>query len=274
MKKDKILKSSLSTLLKRFSKTDVISSLSNERNVASIKLIPMESLRDNSILKRARINENLLEKRKQSLIEHPNTYTLVVHKKNDYYEVLYPRLDLIAGLKLKLPSMPCYVVDYSEEEIPLYLASVLLQNKDSNIVEMSLLFNTIKSKLKYSQKEIAQAMNLSRSQVTNIMRLIDMPKEILNDVIEGKMSFGHVRAISTLNEEEMRDVVEQIYAKNLSVHDVELLVYSMKHQDHTFDKTKEIEKMYGCTVKGSPNKISISFKNKDDKDKFINELLK
>ena len=274
MKKDKILKSSLSTLLKRFSKTDVISSLSNERNVASIRMIPMESIKDNSILKRARINDELLEKRIQLLAEHPNNYPLIVRQKNDYYEVIYPRIAYIAAKKLKLQSISCYIVEYSEEDILLFLANSLLQNKDSNIVEMSLLFNTIRDKLKYSQKEIASAMNLSRSQVTNIMRLIDMPKDILDDVIEGKMSFGHVRAISTLNEDEMAHVVRQIYENNLSVHDVELLVYSMKHQDHSFDKTKEIEQKYGCVVKASPNKISISFKSKEEKDNFINKLLK
>ena len=274
MKKDKILKSSLSTLLKRFSKTDVISSFSNERNVGSIRLIPLENIKDNSVLKKARINSSLLEKRKQTIADRPNTYPLIVRQKDDYYEAVYPRINYVAARKLKLESIACFVNDFNEEDTLLYLANALLQNKDSNIVEMSLLFNAIKVKLHYSQKEIASAMNLSRSQVTNIMGLIDMPSDILDDVIEGKLSFGHVRAISTLSEEEMRNVVSNIYENNLSVHDVESLVYSLKHKDQTFDKTKEIEKRYSCVVKGSPNKISISFKTKEEKEKFINELLK
>ena len=159
MKKDKILKSSLSTLLKRFSKTDVISSLSNERNVASIKLIPLEHIKDNSVLKKARINSSLLEKRKQMILDRPSTYPLMVRQKDDHYETVYPRITYIAARKLKLESIACYEADFNEEETLLYLANALLQNKDSNIVEMSLLFNAIKVKLHYSQKEIALAMN-------------------------------------------------------------------------------------------------------------------
>ena len=274
MKKDKIIKSSLSTLLKRFSKTDIISSLSNERTSSTSFLLPLEKIKDNSILKPARINEKLLEKRTQMMKESTNSFPLYVISKNDEYEVVFPRVYYKAAKRLKLQTVPCYLLDLSEDGALLFLASTLLQDRDTSIIEMSLIFNKIKSKLHYSQKEIASAMGLSRSQVTNIMRLIDMPKPILDDVADGKLSFGHVRAISTLSELEMFNVVNDIYEQRLSVHDVELLVYSIKHHDHVFKKTKEVEKKYSCTVKGSPKKLSISFSSVEEKEKFINQLLK
>lgn len=274
MKKDKILKSNLSTLLKRFSSTDIVSTLSSDTQISSPSLIPTSCIKDNSILKRARIREKLLLRVAQDISEKGIKMPLYVMNKGDYYETVYPRVLYKAARKNKLESIPCILIDINEDDLLLFLAARLLQEKDTNIVEMSLIFNKIKKTLHYSQKEIASAMGLSRSQVTNIMRLIKMPDYILDAVIDGDLSFGHVRAISTLNEEEMKTVLDEIYAKHLSVHEVEKLVFQMKHHVSFNEDEKRIGKRYGCEVNSSSKKVVLSFKNEKEKEKFIDYLLK
>lgn len=274
MKKDKILKSNLSTLLKRFSSTDIVSTLSSDTQISSPSLIPTSCIKDNSILKRARIREKLLLRVAQEISEKGIKIPLYVMNKGDYYETVYPRVLYNAARKNKLESIPCILIDINEDDLLLFLAARLLQEKDTNIVEMSLIFNKIKKTLHYSQKEIASAMGLSRSQVTNIMRLIKMPDYILDAVIDGDLSFGHVRAISTLNEEEMKTVLDEIYTKHLSVHDVEKLVFQMKHHISFYEDEKRIGERYGCEVNSSSKKVVLSFKNEKEKEKFIDYILK
>ena len=270
MKKDKIIKSSLSTLLKRFSNVDVISNLS--RTPVTPGLIPLDSIKDNSILKKARINEDLLTKVSIFINEKGISEPLYVREIEGGYETLYPRVLYIAAKKNKIDAIPCILINLDEEEMYLFLAAKLLQDRDSSIIEMSLIFNLIKKKLKYSQKEIASAMNLSRSQVTNIMRLIKMPKEILDDVAYGKLSFGHVRAISTLNEEQMWDLVHRIYEDNLSVHDVEKIVYEIKHKTHFQKEEKILAKSYNCKVNSSAKRVTFVFDSEEEKENFINKI--
>ena len=271
---DKIIKSSLSTLLKRFSNTDVISTLSKEYNVTSPSMIPLDKISDNSILRKARLNEKQLSEVMSILKEKGFSSPLYIIKKDENFETLYPRIVYIAARKLKLESVPCVLLDMSEEDALMFLAAKLQERKDSSIIEMSLIFNKIQKKLKYEQKDIANAMHLSRSQVTNIIRLIKMPENILLDVAEGKLSFGHVRALSTLNEEQINQIVEKIYENHLSVREVEKMVYEIKHQT-TFQKEEDkLAKKYQCKVSSLPKKITFSFANEEEKNKFINKITK
>ena len=260
--------------MKRFSGTDLISNLSSEKPLPSPGQVPINNIKDNSVLRKARINDAFLNKVTSMVKEKGFASPIYVVKRDDYYEVIYPRFLYKAAKKAKIETIPCVLMDISDEDILLYLASRLLQDKNGNIVEMSLLFNKIKKQMKYSQKEIASAMGLSRSQVTNIMRLIDMPEQILDDVVDGKLSFGHVRAISTLEEPQMTSLVQRIYEEHLSVHDVEKIVYELKHHVDFKDNEKKLEKNYQCEVVSSPKRLSFIFNNEEEKEKFIDSLLK
>lgn len=273
MKKDKILKSSLSTLLKRFSNEDVISNLSKkDSSLSSPEMISLAQIKDNSILKNARISEPLLQKACNLIKEKGIAEPLYVIEKDGHYEALYPRVLYKAAKRNKIQSIPCVLINLSEEEIYLFLAAKMLQDRDSNIVEMSVIFNKIKKKLKYSQKEIAQAMNLSRPQVTNIIRLINMPTYVLNDVVDGKLSFGHVRALSTLKEHQVQEIITRIYEENLSVHDVEKIVYELKHKTNFKKEEKKLNKKYKCSVNSTAKRVTFVFESEEDKEKFIKKI--
>ncbi len=272
MKKDKILKSSLSTLLKRFSSTDVVSTFSKEYSVSSPSNVPLDRIQDNSVLKAARINEEKLSRICSLITEKGVPTPLYIKQVQDGYEVLYPRSLYKAARKCKFESLPCVLINIDENDELLFLASRLLQDRDANIIEMSLIFNRIKKKMNYSQKEIAQAMNLSRPQVTNIMRLFNLPQSILRDVVDGKLSFGHVRALSTLKEEEMLELVNEIYDKHLSVHQVEKIVYERKHQTSFSKDDDKLSKKYKCKVNSNAKRVTFIFDDEKEKEKFISKI--
>lgn len=270
---DKILKSSLSTLLKRFSSTDLISPLDRDfaTNAGRIKLSLID---DNHILKKARINEFKLEKMISEINEKGVTAPIMVTPKGDRYEVLYPRIVYIACLKNKLDTIPVSIVNLSEVDTIVFLASRIRDSKESNIVELSLLLNCLRKKYKYTQSEIASMMKQSRSQITNIMRLNKMPEWVLRDISNDKLSFGHARALSCLKEDKLNEVIPIIYDKNLSVRETEKMIYQMDHKVD-FDKNQnKLGERFHCDVKVSPKQVTLTFASEEDRKKFIRKYSK
>ncbi len=272
MKKDKILKSSLSTLLKRFSNTDIISDLSKEYSLNASNVIPLDRLKDNHILENVRVSESSISKSILILNERRRLSSLFVKKNENEFEVIYPRSLYIAAKRIGLENINAFILDINDEDMLFFLTNKLLEDKDANIIEMAVVFNYIKEDYHYTQKEIASAINLSRSQVTNIVRLIKMPKDILSDMADGKLSFGHVRAISTLNDKEKHDVVEAIYKDDLSVHEVEKIVFNLKHHINKNKYEDKVSAKYKCKVSSSTKQVTLSFENQKDKQEFLRKI--
>ena len=269
MKKDKILKSSLSTLLKRFSNTDIISDLSKEYSLNASNVVPLDRLKDNHILENVRVSESSISKSILILNERRRLSSLFVKKNENDFEVIYPRSLYKAAKRIGLESISAFILDIDDEDMLFFLANRLLEDKDANIIEMAVVFNRIKEDYNYTQKEIASAINLSRSQVTNIVRLIKMPKDILNDMADGKLSFGHVRAISTLNDKGKHDVVEAIYKDGLSVHEVEKIVFNLKHHINKNKYEDKVSAKFKCKVSSTTKQVTLSFDSEKDKQEFL-----
>ncbi|MFA6675736.1 MAG: ParB/RepB/Spo0J family partition protein [Bacilli bacterium] len=269
---DKILRSSLSTLLKRFSNTDIISSLEKEYSSSAPGSIRLSLIDDNHVLKKARINEQKLNLVINQLKEKGFTSPLLVVEKNNRYEVIYPRIYYVAARKLNIENIPCTLINIAEEDTLVFLAKRLEEDKNSNIVEMSLILNRLQKKYHFTQADIAGMMQQSRSQITNIMRLIKMPDFVLKDISNDKLSFGHARAISTLSEKDIEIIIPQIYEKKLSVREIERLVYGLKKNSYLLNEEKEIKAQYSCEVSITPKTISLSFKSEEEREKFIATL--
>lgn len=271
---DKILKSSLSTLLKRFSNTDIVTSLEKEYSTSNRGMIPLSLIDDNSTIKKARINENRLDITINTIKEKGINSPLLVVQKGDRYEAIYPRVLFIACKKLKLNNINCSVLNIPEKDSLLFLANRLKEDKNSNIVEMSLILNKLTSRFKFKQTEIAELMQQSRSQITNIIRLIKMPDYVLKDISNNKLTFGHARAISSLKNEQIEKILPQIYEEHLSVRQVENLVYSLLNNSCLLDEKDRIEKKYKCKTMVCPKHVTFTFKDESERQKFINLLLK
>ena len=272
MKKDKILKSSLSTLLKRFSNTDIISDLSKEYSLNASNVVPLDRLKDNHILENVRVSESSISKSILILNERRRLSSLFVKKNENDFEVIYPRSLYKAAKRIGLENINAFILDIDDEDMIFFLANRLLEDKDANIIEMAVVFNRIKEDYHYTQKEIASAINLSRSQVTNIVRLIKMPNDILNDMADGKLSFGHVRAISTLNDKGKHDVVEAIYKDGLSVHEVEKIVFNLKHHINKNKYEDKVSAKFKCKVSSTTKQVTLSFDNEKDKLEFLRKI--
>lgn len=144
------------------------------------------------------------------------------------------RYDLIAGERrlraskiVGLKTVPVVVMDITEENSLLELALIEnIQRTDLNPIEEAEAYQNLINTCGYTQEETAKRVGKKRSTVGNMLRLLNLPDFIKNDVIEGVLSEGHARALLRLSEDipAMREVRDLILKKSLSVRQTEKIV--------------------------------------------------
>ena len=199
---------SLKDLLNRYSQNDVIAEMEREYASISSKNIPLSSIDDNHVVKKVSFPKEMIHSLGESL------------KEKGFFSPL-----LVAVLKY----VPCIIRDVSDEEVLLTLLADTLDQREGNVVEMALIFEALQEKYKYSQKTLGDLAHLSRSQVTNILRLLHLPDEVLKEVMLGTLSYGHARAVASLSDKRILDMVKKIHKEHLSVRETEYLAKQIQN---------------------------------------------
>ena len=99
-----------------------------------------------------------------------------------------------------------------------------IQREDLNPIEEAMGYEALIKKFGLTQDQVAKQVGKSRSAVTNILRLLDLPDDVLELVKTGDLSAGHARALLPLDEETASMFATKIVEKNMSVREVEALV--------------------------------------------------
>jgi ParB family chromosome partitioning protein len=97
-----------------------------------------------------------------------------------------------------------------------------VQREDLNAMEEARAYDTLMSRMSYTQEQAAKAVGKSRSHLANTLRLLQLPAPVQEHVLHGRLSAGHARAILACDDQEA--VAEQVVARQLSVRDTEALV--------------------------------------------------
>jgi ParB family chromosome partitioning protein len=97
-----------------------------------------------------------------------------------------------------------------------------VQREDLNAMEEARAYETLMSRMGYTQEQASKAVGKSRSHLANTLRLLQLPVVVQDHVLYGRLSAGHARAILACDEQEA--VADQVVARQLSVRDTEALV--------------------------------------------------
>ena len=124
-----------------------------------------------------------------------------------------------------LDEIPAVIMTGDELKVAEVALIENVQRKDLNPIEEAMAYRALIERFGLKQEEVAQQAGKSRSAVANMLRLLDLPDEILDMVQEEQLSMGHARAILGLEDEEkMLPLAEMAVNKELSVREVEALV--------------------------------------------------
>lgn len=269
-KNSQIIRSNLSTLLKRFSKTDVIEKIDDGRQIANVVNLKTEYIRDNRYFINIDLDDKTLDNLEKDIMRRGIVSPLLVRQiGNQEYEIISGRKRLYCAKKLKIQNLSCVVQNFSDEEMLLYILFSSNNVKNKSVINMANVCNILCKEFNYTQSTLADILDMSRPHITNLIRILKLPRKIQRDVAKGKLSYGHAKILIGLDKDKINEIVSLIYEKSLSVRDVEYLVNEMKNHQGYDDLINNFQKRNNVRVKITGRQLILSFKNKRDLKRFI-----
>ena len=269
-----ILSASLSELIEKFSREDVIAVMEKEYQSAPAKLIPISLIDDTKYVSDVLFPEDTIELFAKGLKEKGFYNPLVVRKKGkERYEVVLGRKRFFGAQKAGILSLPCVIANVSDEEELLMLLADTRDNRDSNVVEMALVCQALSKRFGYSQKTLAELSHQSRSQITNTLRILRLPKSVRDDICLGKLSYGHARAVASLDGERLRAALRKIFDEKMSVRDTERYVKSLGQSDPFHNEEIIKEATRASEVIEKKKSLTLVFDTEEAKREFLNSLI-
>ena len=177
---------------------------------------------------RKNFDENALQVLADSIRVHGVIQPIVVREVgglSDNYEIIAGERRWRASRLAGLDEIPAVIMTGDELKVAEVALIENVQRKDLNPIEEAMAYRALIEKFGLTQEEVAQQAGKSRSAVANMLRLLELPDEILILVQDEKLSMGHARALLGLDDDDrMLPLAEMTIEKELSVREVESLV--------------------------------------------------
>ena len=158
------------------------------------------------------------------------------------YEIIAGERRWRAAKMAGLSEIPAVILDGDDLKAAQVAVIENVQREDLNPVEEAMAYDALIDRFGLSQDQVAKQVGKSRSAVTNVLRLLDLPDEVLELLKNGDLTAGHARAILGLkNEEQMLSLAKRVVEKDLSVRDVEKTVRLMNYEPAALDEDEENE---------------------------------
>ena len=199
------------------------------------------------------------------------------------YEIVAGERRWLAAQKAGLHQIPVTILDLSDVESLEVAIVENIQRDDLNPIEEAKGYKRLNEEFNYDHESISKLMSKSRSHISNTLRLLTLPKDVIAMLEEGTLTSGQARPLIGISNASA--IAEEIVSKNYSARKVEYLVRSKKgsnsidrKNDANILRTQErIEKILGLKVnilnkKNNSGKISIEYKDLDQFE-LISDLL-
>ena len=247
------------------------------------KIVQIKDIQKNPYQPRKEFSEEKIQELAQSIKENGLIQPIIVRKSPVLgYEILAGERRYRASIVAGLSEVPVIVKQLSDQDMVLHSIIENLQRENLNPIEEAKAYQSLIDK-GFTHTEIAEKMGKSRPYITNLVRLLGLPKHILTEVESGRLSQAHARLLIQLSSDKQDKLLNRIQTENLSVRQVEQILQktkksSKKEKDHFVkDEEQKLKKILGLDVqiklqKKDSGKISISFHNQDEYQQFINSL--
>jgi len=247
------------------------------------KIVQIKDIQKNPYQPRKEFSEEKIQELAQSIKENGLIQPIIVRKSPVLgYEILAGERRYRASIAAGLSEVPVIVKQLSDQDMMLHSIIENLQRENLNPIEEAKAYQSLIDK-GFTHTEIAEKMGKSRPYITNLVRLLGLPKHILTEVESGKLSQAHARLLIQLSSDKQDKLLNRIQTENLSVRQVEQILqktkknskkekdYFVKEEEQTLKKILGLEVQIKLQKKDS-GKITISFHNQDEYQQFINSL--
>ncbi len=268
--------------------TDEVSIKQNQET--SYLSVSIGDLVQNQFQPRNYFDEKKIEELSQSIRKNGLIQPIAVRKgKKNNYEIIAGERRWMAAQKAGLHEVPVIVLDLNDSQ-SLELAIIEnIQREELNSIEEAKGYDRLIKEFNYNHEKLSEFMGKSRSHIVNTLRLLNLPKEVIKFVDEGKLTAGQVRPL--VGRHNAIKLAHTILKEKLSARSIENLVKNdkeiEKNQNIVRIKTdpnillaqRQIEESLGLTTKivnrkNSSGKVIVEYKNLDQFDMLLKLLAK
>ncbi len=257
--------------------------LNKEKNDNNIRKVLIGELARNKYQPRTIFDEEKLKELSESIKKNGIIQPIAVRKNNsssEPYEIVAGERRWLAAQKAGLHDVPITILDLNDSETLEVAIVENIQREDLNVVEEAKGYKRLNEEFGYDQDKIANMMSKSRSHISNTLRLLNLPKDIIAMLEQGELTAGQARPL--IGMPNASSIAEEIVAKKLSARSIEN-IKKIKSKSFTidpniFDAQRDIERSIGLKVtiqnkKNNSGKLTIEYKNLDQLE-LISKLLK
>jgi ParB family chromosome partitioning protein len=221
MKKNRGLGRGLSALMADVGPEPTSSSNSSARPDL---IVPVEKVFPNPDQPRRSFTDEHLRDLSASIKAKGIIQPLIVRKRptgNGEYEIVAGERRWRAAQMAQLHEIPVLVRDFTDTEVLEVAIIENIQRADLNPVEEAAGFRQLMDKFGHTQEKLAEELGKSRSHIANLLRLLHLPSDVQELLVEGRLSAGHARALIT--SDDPSGLAKQVVAQGLSVRATEAL---------------------------------------------------
>ncbi len=248
----------------------------------------IDEISPNRLQPRNYFDDNKLDELMTSIKEHGVLQPVIVQKAGTGYELIVGERRWRASKKLGLKKIPAVIREVTDAES---LEIAIIENihrQDLNPIEEAEAYARLSNEFALTQEMVAEKVGKSRAAVANILRLLKLSRNIKEDLISGKISMGHARALLGLEDsKKMEAVRKEIFNQDLTVRQTESRVKKLKKgaapvtprtKKDIFikDLEKDLARRLGTKVDISPKKnggkLVVTYYSDDDLER-IQELM-
>ena len=206
---------------------------SDPTNIRDTDQIRVDRIVPNPRQPRASINSEELKELTNSIKEHGIIQPVIVtyDQEADNYTLIAGERRLLAARQAGLESIPAIIREASDQQRLVLALIENVQREDLNAMEAAEAFRQLAEDFKLSHEEIANHVGKSRVTITNTLRLLKLPKDVQQALVDNKISEGHARALLTLPSPEAQSTaLKTILNRDLNVRQTEELVRKLTGQ--------------------------------------------
>ena len=263
-------------------------------NDDSVQFIALELIRPNPYQPRKTFEEERLNDLASSIQQHGILQPIVLRQTVQGYYIVVGERRFRASQLAGLTEVPAIIKELSDEDMMELAIIENLQREDLNAIEEAESYKKMMTDLNITQQEVARRLGKSRPYIANMLRLLQLPKDVAQMVQHGALSSAHGRTLLTLKDaSKIKKTAKQAAQESWSVRYLEEYVNGLVSKDISRKVDKEtkgskpkmiqqqerfLKKQYGAKVDISTSKnvgkITFEFKSEAEFKRLIRQLNK
>ena len=245
--------------------------------------ISISSIVPNKFQPRQNFDKNSLEDLTNSIRARGIIQPLIVRKSNEEnkYELIAGERRLQASQNAGLHEVPVVILNIDDVRSLEFAIVENVQRKDLNPIEEAEGYKRLINEFNYDQEKVAKFIGKSRAHISNCLRLLNLPKKIIQQIIENKITQGHAKILVGLENAEL--IADKIIKKKLSVRQAEILARLSKNKPFKTKSSKDTNildmenqisskigmKVYINNKKNNSGTLTFEYKDIDQLDRIV-----